>query len=109
MTPELQAQLKELLTVALPFLAFLVSYAIQRNAWPSRVNMLVASGTIILASVATVFIDQKLTGNLYGDMMAVLATATALQMETFRDLQKFLRNNFPVNSVPEAEPTPPSP
>lgn len=87
--------LQQLITFALPLLAMLVSYGLQQAHYPAAINTAIAAGTVIAAAVADVFIQGKLTGNLYADLLLIAGAATALQAEALAPLQQYLRENFP--------------
>lgn len=99
-------QFNQMLTLALPIIALLVSQAIRQNHWPEYVNLLVAAATIVAASLATLFVQGKLTGSVYGDILLVAGFATALQSDGIAPLQQYLRDHLlnltppPANSYP---------
>lgn len=88
--------LQQLVTLFLPFVAALISYGLQQARWPARTNTLIAGGSIILATIASLLVQGKLTGDLYSDALLVMAASTALQAEALQPLQQFLRQSFPV-------------
>lgn len=87
-------QPNQLITLVLPIVAMLVSQAIQQNHWPKFVNLMIATVTILAASLATLFVQDKLTGNVYGDILLVAGFATALQSDGIAPLQNYLRQNL---------------
>lgn len=99
-------QLNDLLTLTLPIIAMLVSQAIRQNHWPEYVNLLIAATTIVAASLATLFVQGKLTGNVYGDILLVAGFATALQSDGIAPLQQYLRDHLLNLTPPPANPQP---
>ncbi len=94
--------LQQIVTFFLPFAAALISYGIQQARWPARTNTLIAGGSIILATVASLFVQGKLTGDIYSDALLVMTASTALQAEALQPLQQYLRQSFPVQPQPQA-------
>lgn len=96
----------------LPFLAFAISYAIQRLENSPKQNTAIAGTSIIIACIITALLQGKLTGNWTTDMAYVLAMATALQSEVFIPLQQWMRGNFPTPgeapNLPPIQPLPPN-
>lgn len=89
---------------ALPAIAFLVSYLIQQAHWSARTNTSVAGSTVVLAAIASVFVQHKLSGNVLGDFLLIASVAGGLQSNALAPLAQWLRDNVPVKSTP---PTPP--
>lgn len=92
----------------LPFATFGISYGFQRVTHSVETNATIAGSTILVASVITLLLQGKLTGNPATDTAYVLSTAIALQSETFVPLQQYLRQYFPAPSPP-AQPPPTEP
>ena len=101
----------------LPIIAAVVSYLMQQEHWPTVVtdrekawlNGTVAALTIVCAVIVDQFIQGKLTGNAQGDILLIGSATAALQVETYRPLQQWLREiGFPPPAAPAvpAEPTP---
>jgi hypothetical protein len=106
--------INEALKLALPLMAMLVSYGIQKAHFSDKANTTVAGVTVLLATAGSLFLQGKLTGNVYGDIMLVASSSVALQAEAFAPLQQYLRTNFlsrpsqPASSVrPTAQSWPP--
>jgi hypothetical protein len=88
----------QVITVALPFVAALVSYALQQAHFDTRINTAIAGVSILLAAFVSLLLQGKLSGNVSIDTMAVIAVAVSLQAGPLLPLQRFLVNNFPVAS-----------
>ncbi|HTJ49429.1 MAG TPA: hypothetical protein VL443_08265 [Cyclobacteriaceae bacterium] len=95
-----------LVKLLLPLIAMVVSYSLQHLNFSATVNTSIAGATVILATALGLFLQGKLTGNVYGDAMLIASTSIALQSEAFAALQKYLLTNFalfglkrPVNPV----------
>jgi hypothetical protein len=94
------------LITLLPFVAFGVSYWLQQptpvtntpeqNTAIKTRNATISGASILIVAIVSLLAQGKLTGNPISDMLAVLTLATALQMETFRPLQGFLRGDPPL-------------
>lgn len=93
---------------ALPAIAFLVSYLIQQAHWSDRANTSVAGATVILAAVASVFVQHKLTSNVLGDFLLVASVAAGLQANALAPLAQWLRDNVPTKSTPPTQPPTPT-
>ena len=91
----------------LPFLAFLVSYVLQRPTYTPQQNGMISAATILVASILSALLSGKLTGNALTDTAYVLTMATTLQAETFRPLQGYLRGDPPAQSSQPAQSQPP--
>jgi len=89
---------------ALPAIAFLVSYIIQQMHWSQAANMTVAGSTVILAAIASLFVEHKFTGNVLGDFLLVASVAAALQGGALAPLAQWLKANVPVKSTPPRTP-----
>lgn len=100
--------IQQILTLALPFIAAIVSYGLQQAHWDTRVNTSIAGASVLLAAFASLLLQGKLSGNVFVDTMAVLAVAVALQAGPFLPLQKYLVANFPVASKAQ-QPAAPAP
>ena len=93
------------LIALLPFAAFGVSYWLQQPTLDTNTpaqntaiktrNATISGTSIILVAIVSLLSQGKLTGNPITDMLSVMTLATALQMETFRPLQGFLRGDPP--------------
>lgn len=99
-------QLNQVFTLALPIIALLVSQAIQQNHWSKLVNLIVALVTIVGASLLTLVIQGKITGDIYGDILLVGAASAALQSDGLAPLQQYLRDNLLDFSPAPANPNP---
>jgi hypothetical protein len=95
--------LQQLVTLFLPFVAALISYGLQQAHWPQKTNTLIAGGSIILATIATLLVQGKLTGDIYSDALLVMTASTALQAEALQPLQQYLRQSFPVQPQPQLQ------
>ena len=88
-----------LLKLALPFIAAAVSYALQRDNLSKSVNTLIAGVVTLLSALLAVFIQGKLTGDVYADFLLIAAMAASLQADSFAPLQQYLRSNFLSSSL----------
>lgn len=86
--------INELLKVGLPFIAAIVSYALQRDNLDPKTNTIIAGATVLIAAFGDLFLTGKLTGNPYADFALIATTAAALQADSFASLQQWLRSNF---------------
>jgi hypothetical protein len=86
--------INEALKLALPLLAMIVSYAIQKAHFSDGTNTTIAGVTVLGATAASLFIQGKFTGNLYSDALLVASASVALQAEAFAPLQQYLRANL---------------
>ncbi len=96
---------QQIITILLPLIAALASYIIQRGHYSSTVNTVIAGCSVLLAALASLFLQGQLTGHVQSDAVLVFTTAMALQAESFAPLQKYLRVNFNLPGVG----TPPTP
>lgn len=105
------------IAIFLPIVATAVSYLVQQEHWPTVVpdrfvtwlNGTIAALTIVLAVSIDLLIQGKLTGSVQGDILLIGSATAALQVETYRPLQQWLREfGFPPPSAPvvPAEPSP---
>lgn len=102
--------IQQIVTLALPLVAAIISYALQQAKWSNKANTTVAGLSVIAAAVVSLFVDGKLTGNVYADAALVLTAAVALQSSSFFPLQRYLVANFPANSKPsQPDPVVPTP
>jgi hypothetical protein len=85
--------LQQIITLALPVVAMIVSYALQQAHFSDRTNTTIASVTVFLAAAATAFINGNLSGNLYLDIVAITTASIALQNSSFQPLQKYLQTH----------------
>lgn len=85
---------EQTLTVLLPFVAALASYAIQQCHYKTATNTRIAITTILFVTIGSLFLQGKLTGNIASDTLLVLGTATALQSKELAPLQEYLKANF---------------
>ena len=92
--------IQQMLEIGLPCIAALISYGIQQAHWSARVNTTIAGVSVLLAALASAFLQGQLTGNVYADALLVLSTAIALQSKAFAPLQQYLLANFTVKSQP---------
>lgn len=90
--------IQQTLTLALPFIAAIVSYGLQQAHWDTRINTSIAGASVLLAAFVSLLLQGNLSGNVFVDTMAVVAVAVALQAGPFLPLQKYLVANFPVSS-----------
>lgn len=88
-----------LFKLALPLIAFIVSYALQQDNFSKPMNAAIAATTIVLVSLVEVFVQGKLTGNPSVDLALITTAAIALQAEAFAPLQQYLRSNFPTKII----------
>lgn len=98
------------LIALLPFVAFGVSYYFQRptpstntteqNSTIRTRNATISGASILVVAIISLLAQGKLTGSPISDMLSVLTLATALQVETFRPLQGFLRGDPTIPSPP---------
>src|SRR5438445_13038702 len=86
--------INEALKLALPLLAMIVSYGIQKAHFSNQANTTIAGVTVLLATGGSLLLQGKFTGNLYSDAMLIASASVALQAEAFSPLQQYLRNNF---------------
>lgn len=102
--------IQQIVTLALPLIAAIISYSLQQAKWSDKANTIVAGLSVIAAAVLSLFVDGKLTGNVYADAALVVTAAVALQSGSFLPLQRYLIANFPANSKPsQPDPAPVAP
>ena len=100
--------IQQVVTLALPLIAAIISYGLQQAKWSNKANTIVAGLSVIAAALVSLFVDGKLTGNVYADAALVVTAAVALQSGSFLPLQRYLIANFPVASK-QPDPVVPTP
>lgn len=95
----------QMLEVGITFLALVLSYALQQAHKSAAFNATIAGIAVIVAGVASVFVQGRLTGDVVGDVLLVIAAASALQAKSLAPLMQFLIERFPVSSKPDDQPT----
>lgn len=105
---------QQIITMLLPLIAAGASYIIQRGHYTPTVNTVIAGCSVLLAALASLFLQGQLTGHVQSDAVLVFTTAVALQAESFAPLQKYLRVNFnlpgspppaSITTIPSVKPT----
>lgn len=86
--------LQQIFDAGLPFLATIISYALQQMHYSDKANTLIASGSILAAGGASVWINGGITPDILKDAALIMAAATALQSSALAPLQDYLKNNL---------------
>lgn len=91
-------EVSQMLEVGIAFLALVLSYALQKAHKSAAFNAAIAGVAVLIAGAATVFVQGKLTGDVVGDVVLIVAAASALQAKSLAPLMQFLIEKFPVSS-----------
>ena len=86
--------LQQIFDAGLPFLAAIISYALQQMHYSDKANTLIASSSILAAGGASVWINGGITPDILKDAALIMAAATALQASSLLPLQNYLKSNF---------------
>jgi hypothetical protein len=82
---------QQVFEMALPFLAYAISYLLQQHHWKPSINTIIAGVTILLASVCTLFLQHRLTPDVYADFLLVASVSAGLQSGALAPLSQWLK------------------
>jgi len=77
---------------ALPVIAYTVSYLLQQVHWKPAMNTIIAGVTILLASCCTLFLQHRLTPDIYADFLLVASVSAGLQTGALALLSQWLKS-----------------
>jgi hypothetical protein len=81
---------QKIIEIALPFLAYAVSAALQKDSLSTAANAIIATSTIVLTAILAAFLNGQLTGNIVTDVVIISGIAVTFQKTYFASFDTWL-------------------